>query len=198
MVARRGGTWLAVMVVGALAMAACGAGPSAPGHGGEGSTAAPPTTSVPAPSAHCLATGLSGSVEGTQGAAGTIEITVQLRNVGTASCTIEGYPGLQLVDAGGTELRTSVIRGGSYRFTDLAAAPVTLPAQALAYVNVAYSDVPSGQGACEAAAALWVTPPDDVDHVVVTARSTVCGGTLTVSPFFGAGSPGTQTTAPPH
>jgi hypothetical protein len=183
-----------------LMAAACGAGSSAPGHAGEGTTSAPPssTTSMPAALAHCLATGLSGSVEGTEGAAGTIEITVQLRNIGTAACTVEGYPGLQLVDATGAELHTSVIRGGSFRFTDLVAVPVTLAAQASAYFNVAYSDVGSGPGACESAAAVWVTPPDDVDHVVVTGQSTVCSGTLTVSPVFGAGSPDTQTTAPPH
>ena len=183
-----------------LVAAACGAGSPSPGHAGEGATSAPTssTTSVPAALAHCQAAGLSGSAEGTAGAAGTIEITVQLRNIGTAGCTIEGYPGLQLVDSNGAELHTSVIRGGSYRFTDLVAAPVTLPAQASAYFNVGYSDVPSGQSACEDGAALWVTPPDDVDHVVVTQQSTVCSGTLTVSPVFGAGSPDTQTTAPPH
>lgn len=180
--------------------AACGGGPTPSGGAGPGTTSAPPspTTSTPATATHCQAGGLSGSVEGAQGAAGTIEVTVQVRNTGTASCTLEGYPGVLLVDANGAELHTSVIRGGTYGFTALTPASVTIAPQSPAFLNIGYSDVPSGHAPCEAAASLWITPPEDVDHVVVTVQSTVCGGMLSVSPFLGAGSPGTQTTAPPH
>jgi hypothetical protein len=190
------------LVLPGLSAAACGAGPSSTATSTPapaGTTAAPSsptTTSAPAALARCHAAGLSASVEGTAGAAGTIELTVQLRNSATAACVVEGYPGLQLVGADGTELPTSVVRGGSFPFTAMAPTSVTLSPGASAFFNVAYSDVPSGTTPCQGAASLWVTPPDDVAHVVVASPLQACSGTLTVSPVFAPGSPGALTTAP--
>jgi hypothetical protein len=111
---------------------------------------------------------------------------------------MDGYPSAQLLDASGTELPTHVVTGGSYQFTGFAPTPVQLAPGATAYFNLAYSDVPSGaETTCPAAAQIEVTPPHAVDHDVVTAALTACGaGTLTVSPVFASGSPGSQTTAP--
>ncbi len=170
-------------------------------------TLAPTTSSVPGTSSttttgvsttgHCQPTGLTGTVVGTQGAAGTIEVTVELKNTSTSSCALEGYPGLQLVSAGGTQLPTSVVRGGSYSFSDFPPSPLTLAAGAVAYFNLGYSDVGSGTGSCPPASSMWVTPPDDVEHLVVAQSITACnGGTITVSPVFASTAPQTQTTAP--
>jgi len=132
-----------------------------------------------------------------QGAAGTIELTVRLHNTAEENCSLDGYPSVQLIDAWGDELPTAVVRGGSYLFTDFVAAPVTLAAQAVAYFNLAYSDVPSGSTACASGASMWVTLPGDVDYLSITETVTACdGGQLTVSPIFGATSPETETTAP--
>jgi hypothetical protein len=137
-------------------------------------------------------------VEGSSGAAGTLEVTLALRNAGPSSCALEGYPGAQLVDSAGNPLPTDVVRGGRYPFTDFAATPVVLAAGQSAYVNIGYSDVPSGTTPCEQAASLWLTPPDDVTHLVLGVSVTACdSGRLTVSPVFVAGSAGSQTTAPP-
>lgn len=184
----------------AVALAAC----SSP-QPSVRSTQPPPTTStsVSATSttasgvAHCAAADLQGTVAGSQGAAGTIELTVALRNTTSAPCAIEGYPGALLYDANGSPLPTDVVRGGTFNFTDFAAAPVTVAAGSTAFFNVAYSDVPTNNATCPSAASLWVTPPDDTDHLTVTARIMACdGGKLTVSPVFAAGSPASQTTAP--
>jgi hypothetical protein len=113
---------------------------------------------------------------------------------------MNGFPGAQLLDASGTQLPTHVVSGGNYGFTNFAPAAVALAPGATAYFNMAYSDVPTGsQAVCPTAAQIEVTPPHASDHDVVPVRLTVCaGGALTVSPVFSAGSPQSQTTAPPH
>ncbi len=164
------------------------------------STSASSTASTTAPAsapARCQPAQLSAAPWGTTGAAGTLELTVSLRNVGPAACALDGYPGAQLANAAGQALPTSVIRGGTSSFTDQAPVAVVLEAGQSAYVDIGYSDVPTGTTPCESASVLWLTPPDDVTYVAIDASVTACdGGTVTVSPVLGAGSPGSQTTAP--
>jgi hypothetical protein len=50
---------------------------------------------------HCAASALAGSVQGTEGAAGTIWYTIQLRNTSTRTCTVKGVPGVRLLGANG-------------------------------------------------------------------------------------------------
>ena len=117
-------------------------------------------------------------VVGSQGAAGTFELTFALRNSSTSPCPMDGYPSAQLLDASGTELPTHVVSGGNYQFTNFAPAPVLLAPGATAYFNLAYSDVPTGgETTCPTAAQIEVTPPHAVDHDVVTgAADGVRGG----------------------
>ena len=140
------------------------------------------------------------SLVGSQGAAGTFELTFALRNSSTTACPMDGYPSAQLLGSSGTELPTHVVSGGSYQFTDFNPAPVQLAPGATAYFNLAYSDVPTAtETTCPTATQIEVTPPHAVDHDVVAVQLMVCAaGTLTVSPVFAAGSPGSQTTAPPQ
>jgi hypothetical protein len=191
-----------------LAVTGVGAGGCGSGRGSTPTTRAPGTTSSSPTAttttvaagtvAHCRTAQLSGSIEGSQGAAGTLELTLSLRNSGPGTCALQGYPGALLVDASGTPLPTDVVRGGASSFTDFAAGPVVLAAGQVAYLNIGYSDVPAGAAPCEQASSLWVTPPDDVTHLVLSVTLTACGGgRLTVSPVFAAGSAGSQTTAPP-
>ncbi|HVA04509.1 MAG TPA: DUF4232 domain-containing protein [Acidimicrobiales bacterium] len=136
---------------------------------------------------------------GSQGAAGTFELTLALRNTSAAPCPMDGYPGAQLVDASGNELPTHVVSGGNFQFTDFAPGPITVAPGASAYFNVAYSDVPTGTETCPTAAHIEVTPPHAVDHDVVAINAVVCqAGTLTVSPVFSQDSAQSQTTAPPQ
>jgi len=76
---------------------------------------------------------------------------------------------------------------------------VVLVAGASAYFNLGYSDVPHGnESSCPTAAQIAITPPGASDHDVVPVQFQVCNaGTVTVSPVFIAGSPGSETTAPP-
>jgi hypothetical protein len=193
-------------VIAGLLAAGCSTHPSGqatstvPTTGGPTSSSAPSTsgTTTPVAQARCTAAALAVSVAGTQGAAGTFEVTLRLRNISTGTCGLQGYPGAQLYDAGGAALATTVVPGGSYSFTNFAPAPLSLTAGASAFVNMAYSDVPTGNAPCPTAASMWLTPPGDTDHVVLSEQFVVCNGRLTVSPVFGPGSPETRTTAPPQ
>lgn len=191
---------IAALAAATVVLAGCAdAVPPATTAGGATSTS--PTTSTtlaPGAAARCRAAQLAGAVAGTAGAAGTLETTVALRNVGPSSCVLEGYPGIQLADASGNALATDVARGGGHSFTDFAASPVVVAAGQSAYVNLGSSDVPVGTTPCEQAASLWLTPPGDVSHLVIGGSLTACdAGKVSVSPVFAAGSAASQTTAPP-
>ncbi|MHB8329992.1 MAG: DUF4232 domain-containing protein [Acidimicrobiales bacterium] len=191
----------------ALVVVAVGAGCSSPrpsavttSTSGASSTTTTTTTSsaTSVATARCRAADLSLALVGTEGAAGTFEVTFEMRNASAGSCTLDGYPGAQLLANGGAAMATDVVRGGSYSFTDFAPADVVLATGASAFFNMAYSDVPTGAAtSCPTAYQLEVTPPGAVDHLDVSQEFVVCdGGKLTVSPVFGSGSPQTQTTAP--
>jgi hypothetical protein len=146
----------------------------------------------------CTASGLSGAIVGSSGAAGTEELTVSLRSTRSTPCVLGGYPGLLLLSASGSGLPTNVVRKGSYSFTSMAPTTLTVAPGTAVYFNIGYSDVPVGnETSCPTSTALEITPPGDVDHLAVNATLSPCGGgTLTVSPVFASGT-NTPTTAPP-
>jgi hypothetical protein len=158
-----------------------------------------PTTTAAAGPVRCATTALSGSVVGSSGAAGTIETTVGLKSTASTPCTLGGFPGMQLVSASGSPLPTMVVRTGNYSFTAMPATSVTVGPGQSVYFNIGYSDVPVGnETTCPTSASIQVTPPNALDHLVMTAALAPCGGgTLVVSPVFLATGANTQTTAPP-
>jgi hypothetical protein len=202
----------AVLVLGGVLAAACSSGsstgttvrttrPAASStttSGRSTSSTTPASSTAPSGPVGCPTTDLSGAVTGTSGAAGTVEVTVGLKSTSAATCVLTGYPGLQLLGPGGSALPTSVQRKGNYSFTAAAPTTVTLADGQSAYFNIGYSDVPAGgETSCPTSTSLEVTPPDATDHLVVVAALAPCGGgTMVVSPVFGAGSPGSQSTAP--
>jgi hypothetical protein len=209
---RAAGTTVAVFAAG-IAAAACSSAPHAssaarrPAPPATTTTSVPATTSAPAPSGPpgssgadttCTAPQLAGSLQGEQGGAGTLEVTIVLRNTGSTLCTMAGYPGLQLLAADGSPQPTSVQPGGSLSFEAVGPSTVSLPAGQRAFFNIGFSDVPGGgQTSCPTAAAVEVTPPGATGHLRVPLQVQACGGALNVSAVFGAGSAATQTTAPP-
>jgi hypothetical protein len=60
----------------------------------------------------CQASALRGSVQGTEGAAGTIWTTIQLRNVSDRTCTLKGIPGVRLLDAKGEPVTAPSVPDG--------------------------------------------------------------------------------------
>jgi hypothetical protein len=65
----------------------------------------PPSTNDPSGdrpvTGRCAASALRGSVQGTEGAAGTIWTTIQLRNASATTCTVKGIPEVRLLGAQG-------------------------------------------------------------------------------------------------
>jgi hypothetical protein len=203
---------LLALAAAALSLGACSSGstPTNPPAGrttttgrpssGTTTTTTASTSSTAANSTRCVSSNLTGAIAGTQGGAGTFEVTIALKNTSTTPCTTGGYPGLQLVGASGTSLPTTTVRGGPLSFERITPVSLTVPAGGTVWFNVGYSDVPTGgESSCPVAASLQVIPPNDTTHLTVTGlHAAVCNhGTLDSSPLFGPGSPGTQTTAPP-
>ena len=162
-------------------------------------TTHPTTSTTAAGPTRCATAALSGSVVGSSGAAGTIETTVALKSTAATPCVLGGYPGLQLLSAGGANLPTTVVRKGNYSFTAMAPTTVTLAPGQSAVFNIGYSDVPVGsETSCPTSASLEVTPPNAYDDLVIAAALAPCGGgSMTVSPVFAPTDANSQTTAPP-
>ncbi len=157
-------------------------------------TAAPPTTTttttVPVQtSTLCQPSELHLAIAGQTGAAGTLTVTVGLTNTSSATCTMQGYPGMQLLGSAGTSLPTTVVRGQGHfpnPAANAAPAPVSLAPGALAHVSIQYSDVPvAGETTCPSSAQAEVTPPTDTAYAVMTLAIAPCDhGTVHVSPVY--------------
>jgi hypothetical protein len=190
----------------ALALAGCSSGGPSAARSTTTSSAASSTTSsssaatTTTPGASTTATTgtttcqvgqLRISPQQSNGAAGTIEVTMTLLNVSNSTCVLDGYPGMLLLDAGGHPLPTNVVRGGATFAVATANQPpatvVLAPQQAAAFV-IHYSDVPVGtEDGCPTSAQAQVTPPNDFDHAVVALQIAPCGGgTIHVSPVYPA------------
>ncbi len=211
---RRSGFVLVLVVVGGCAMAACSSSPTTSSTTSSTSrpapttssttasstTASPTTSSTSAGTARCVTAALTGSVVGSNGAAGTIETTVALKSTAGTTCVLGGYPGLLLLSSTGAALPTTVVRKGNFTFTSMTPATVTLAPGQSTYFNIGYSDVPVGSETnCPSSASLEVTPPNATDHLVIAATMAPCGGgTMVVSPVFAGTGSDSQTTAPPN
>lgn len=194
---------LAVAIVTAAALSACGgaantlsgstgrstpsgAAPSISASSSTGTT--PPVTAtsphpgapVPSGPAHCTARQLHYQIDGGQGAAGTINVGIRVTNAGPGTCWTYGYPGLQILDAAGHPLPTVVLRGTA------AGLQVPLPARLLdhpqrvtlhagswGWFDVAYNDV--------AQASVCPTGPTTGARLTITAPDTTTAKTITLT-----------------
>lgn len=164
---------------------------------GASTTAAPASTTVA--TATCQPSQLNIALFGSEGAAGTIELTFFLTNTSTMLCVMHGYPGMELLDASGGNLATVVTRGGGLTFENVAVTDVSLAPGQTAYFNLGYGDVPVGTTSCSVASQVEITPPNDTSFAVVPVPQIhACGGgALHVSPVFAStDSAATNTTAP--
>jgi Protein of unknown function (DUF4232) len=163
----------------------------------KATTTTPTSTTSTVPG--CTGSNYTLSILGTQGAAGTFEVTFGFRNTSSATCPLDGYPGIQLLGSGGADIATDTVEGGGPSFTTFAPSTVEVAGGATAYFNMGYSDVTTGtETSCPTATAIEATPPGTSTALQVSGQFVVCnGGTVNVSPVFGKGSPQTQTTAPP-
>jgi hypothetical protein len=116
-------------------------------------------------------------------------MAVTMTNQGT-TCTLDGYPGMQLLDASSSPITTTVVRGGGPSFADAAAnlppASVTLASGAVAKFSFSYEDVPVGnETSCPTSTSSEITPPNDTAYAVIPLAVAPCdNGTIHVSPVY--------------
>jgi hypothetical protein len=206
--ARTMGVALGVLAAASL-LAACSSGPAKPALStsttttsttSTTSTTVPVATTTSAANTTCQPSQLNITLSGTEGAAGTIELTFSLTNTSPTLCTMFGYPGMQLLSTSGASEPTTVVRGGGLSFENVAPASVSLANGQTAYFNVGYSDVVTGNTACTVAKQVEITPPNDTAHAVVPVSYQIqaCNaGELHVSAVFASSNAAaTVTTAP--
>ncbi len=152
----------------------------------KGTTSSTAATTV----ATCQPSQLKLSSQTGNGAAGTITLVITMTNTSTTTCSLYGYPGMQLLDAKGTDLPTKVIRGGVETTPSSPAkkpaSTVTLAPGKVAAYSLTYSDVPTGnETSCPESAKAEVTAPNDTATATMTLAISACaGGTLHVSPVY--------------
>jgi hypothetical protein len=213
--ARRIAGFAVLGAVAVLATACTSASSSTPAaSGSSGSPSAPSTPSTasgspsapsapsasPAASAHaagvpsCATSGLTVTLGGSQGTAGSIYQVIDFTNNGSSECTLYGYPGVSL--QGGLPL--SQVGAAAARDTTTPASLVTLApgavANAVLQITIA-GNYPASTCDPQAATTLLVYPPNQTASAMVHYGTTGCSSTsvtlLHVSAVqSGAGSAG--------
>jgi hypothetical protein len=149
----------------------------------------------------CRRAQLTMTATGEGAALGHVGVLFTMRNTSSASCRLEGYPGLQLLDSKGDALPTMVVRavGGAYLFPAVMPRSVAMAPGAVGSFDLQYYNSPVGAAAnqpyataCPAAAQVAVTLPDSAGSSVVPASMAPCEGQVLVSPVV----PGAQWLTP--
>lgn len=177
-----GSTHPTTTVTHTAAAIASGAGASSSSATGSGGTGLPASSSGGAPA--CVATGLSLSFLGQQGATGHGELGFAVRNTGAGSCSTIGYPGVQFLDGGGAPLPTTPTHTTHDFFGHTSLHILTVaPGQSVSFRLAVTHGLGSSSG-CATADALQVIAPNDT----ATLKTAIPDGasecaTATVSPM---------------
>jgi methionine-rich copper-binding protein CopC len=105
-------------------------------------------------------------------------------NTSSAACSLRGYPGLQLVDSGGTPMTVPVQRGGGYVFADPDWTTVVLTArggQASFTFGGEAADMQNGGKSCPQAAGIRVIPPGDREQLSAAITVPACPAGIDVA-----------------
>ena len=164
-------------------------------------TATPASASTPTATATASGPCMPGQFEiailNTQGAAGTIYATFEIRNMSTSDCTENGYAKVQMRSAGGGLLRTTWSNDNSIA----SPGPVDLPpgteplgavgAKGHGYFLVSWTDATCSAAQAETPKLWQVILPTSRFQTDVTdvGSSMVCGGAIKVGPTKSAPYP---------
>jgi hypothetical protein len=132
----------------------------------------------------CGGAQLAGQVLDSTGAAGSSVESITLGNTSSTTCTMEGFPNLQLEDSGGAQLPTNVEHGGGIANFQQPVTTVSLAPGGVATLLVSHPNVPTGDETCPKAAALLIQPPGSSGVVRVSMDIAPCGGRLNESPIL--------------
>lgn len=110
-----------------------------------------------------------------------------VKNRTSLTCTVQGYFGLTLRDAQGRLVGPVPSHDDHLGGFTAPAAPIELVPQAVAQFQYQWDDAPSA-GPCVRPASIDITAPDQVDHVLIPARSqegvpiAPCGAATVIGP----------------
>jgi hypothetical protein len=158
--------------------------------------APPGAAGTAAAGTRCLVAQLAVKPGAGGGAAGSIGQTVHFTNTSDRSCTLSGYPGLQMLNGAGRPIATEVHRGASVTVPSRPVSLVTLAPGGEASFDLGYADATGfGNEQCPTSARVQITPPNDYGHLTISWRLQPYGGDIPhlecglidVSPVF-AGS----------
>jgi hypothetical protein len=124
-----------------------------------------------------------------QGAAGTIIGTVTVAEVGSGTCTVDGYPELTRYGASGSTVATTLVDGLTMDLSGPQGQPpslVTLTSTQQAEFTFQYSDVVTGSTSCVMSSTVSVTTPGATSpSAQVPLSISACNnGTVYVSPLY--------------
>jgi hypothetical protein len=174
----------------AVAVAGCGSngttGASSSPTGAASSSSPAPTSGVtvsssPSPASggatqasgvpSCTTNGLSVKVGQTEGAAGSIYVTLDFTNTSGSTCTLYGYPGVSLANG------TTEVSPGADRSTVTAASLVSLAAGATAHAVLQVGDAgnyPSSTCGPKPTNAIKIYPPNETSSLYVSYSTSAC------------------------
>jgi hypothetical protein len=126
-------------------------------------------------------------------AAGSIGDTVTFTNASATTCTLRGYPGVQMLTANGRRLVTHLHRGASVTVPAVPVRTVILASGREASFYLGYADETGYELLkCRTSAGVDITPPNATKPITVPWHLQPYGGTIehlrcgiiTVSPVF--------------
>jgi hypothetical protein len=134
------------------------------------------------------------------GAAGNDRFDVQVTNITSQACTVDGYPGLAFLTAARHPIKIAVVRGSGMLTKDTGPHQLLLGLGQTASASVAYTPSCNTPAEEEASQAAYVelTPPDETDFLLAPVTMpagtslAVCGSQVFVTAMVAGGS-GTPT-----
>ncbi len=115
---------------------------------------------------------------------GNVALTYAFTNNASSLCTLNGYPGLALLDAKDQPLQgIKVIRSkDTYLKSKQPRQQVTLAPGKQASFQIAYNHISSPQEQCPISSKIEITPPNAYQHFTLTEQIKPCTGKVRVTP----------------
>lgn len=153
-----------------------------------------PRSGAQAADQRCLSVQLKVRLGRAGAALGHIGQVVSFKNTSATTCTLHGYPGLQMLNAAGHPIATQALRGIAYTVPSVPERVVTLTPGAEASFDLGYDDSTGYENdKCPVSARVEITPPNAYKPITVSWRIQPYGGgsvthvrcgQITVSPVF--------------
>jgi Protein of unknown function (DUF4232) len=130
---------------------------------------------------NCQTSQLTLAKQGDENGLGNFANIYRLQNTSQQTCTLEGYPGVQLLDENQQPMSITVLQQTSaYLYNTQTVQLVTLAPGASGYFILEWS---AGPGSCTGAASVLVTPPGDQTSLQFANTIQACTGKVIVSPI---------------